>query len=372
MKRRIDDVVSAANPVADGGLARLGLADFELDLRVAVAGEPRLRSMGSTPSRRRSRRPLLAVVALALLLGFVVLFETRDLGSPDPTVTYSEAAVAVAEANPRLLVGAPGWKVVDAGDFSVGEGEMEFSKDGHRLDLYWYPAYSYPGYVRDRRQVSPPLHWRLLGRSASTFDYGRGEYETLLAPRGQAFVAVRGRFRSLDAYRALIGTLHPVPVDTWLAAMPPRVVRPATRSAVVDRMLRGVPVPDGFDRSALQEGSVVTDHYALTVEVADEVSCAWVEQWLSAQASGDPEGAAAAVAGMSAVARSPLVERMDALQPGGWSENIRSAARELRSGRLNRGAAGSSVNPDGSGYEVGPAWAVKLQCEDRYWRRPLR
>jgi hypothetical protein len=54
----------------------------------------------------------------------------------------------------------------------------------------------------------------------------------------------------------------------------------------------------------------------------------------------------------------------------GWGANIREAARGIASDDLNFGPAGTVVNPDGRGYELGPAWSVALHCRPR-WQRPL-
>lgn len=67
----------------------------------------------------------------------------------------------------------------------------------------------------------------------------------------------------------------------------------------------------------------------------------------------------------------PLLRQMEREVEGGWAQNIWNAAAELEGGHLDQGPAGESVNPDGSGYSLGPAWAVELQCGARIRRTPF-
>lgn len=338
----------------------------------AVGLEPR--------APRRRTRPLLLTGGLALAIAAALLFTGAFAGGGSHP-PYAEAAVAVAEANPRLLVTAPGWRVTDAGEFEPRQGETTFSVGRRTLSLNWYPARLYRQMLRDRSHVSPPQRSRLLGRTATTVDYGRGEYATMLAPIGPVFVEVRGRLGGRAAYETVVHSLRPVDIETWLAAMPAGVVTPAGRAAVVARMLRGIPYPPGFDPSGLESKTAVLDHYALGVKVADAVACGWVESWLAARRAGDAAAAQAAVEAMASSHHWPLLLRMERAAKrssppdlrsspaaSGWSQNIWHAAGELSQGRLNQGPSGALVRPDGSGYTLGPVWAMELQCTARIRR----
>jgi hypothetical protein len=263
--------------------------------------------------------------------------------------------------------------VTRAGEFETDQGEVNFADGTHTFDVHWYPAPAYEGYLQDRAEVSPPEHSELLGLAATTVRYQPGEYATMLAPEGPVFVEVRGNLGSREAYDEILSSLRRVDVDTWLAAMPPSVVRPEARAAEVDRLLRGVQLPHGFDVSSLTNSDRVADDYQLAVEVANAVSCGWVEAWLAARQTGDRGAAREAVAAMSAARHWPLMDELRAVhEGGGWSMNIESIIRQLEAGQLHEGPAGASINPDGSGYELGPAWAVTIECSSHYWRRPLR
>jgi len=336
---------------------------------IAVADSPVPRPRVGFPSRRRKVSLALGGgLACAAAIAALVLIGGGSVGGGGGPA-FAAAAIEVAEANPRLLVTRPGWNVTDAGEFEAGAGEVSFGDGAHRFDVHWYPARFYRGYLRDRAFVSKPQVSTLFGRRATTVRYDEGEYATMLAPQGSVFVEVRGRLDDRAEYEAILRSLRPVDVDTWLAAMPPSVVRPNVREVVVERMLRGVPLPPGFDRDALASEQSVLNHYQLTVKVAGAVSCGWVESWLAATKLGDRLRAREAVDAMATwkswpMMRTPAVER-------GWASNVRNASHELASGHLRRGPAGAVVRPDGTGYELGPSWAAALNCTSRYWRRPL-
>jgi hypothetical protein len=340
-----------------------------------TAGEYAIRA-GSTPWRVLRRRGVAlglgaGLACLAVIVALLLFGGDSVGGGGEPA--FAEAAIEVAEANPRLLVTQPGWKVTDAGEFEAGEGEVTFGDGDHRLDIHWYPARYYRRYLRDRALVSTPETSRLLGHTATTIDYGLSqggaEFATMLSPQGPVFVEVRGALDDQAEYEAILHSLRPVAVDTWLAAMPRSVVGPDHRAAVVGRMLRGVPLPPGFDLAALEGEGSVLNHYQLAVKVAGEVSCGWVETWLAATKAGDGERAEEAVDAMATSHGWPMMPTL--IKGGGWSGNVRNAAHAIATGHVDRGAAGELVNPDGSGYKLGPAWAVGLNCTSRYWRRPL-
>ena len=110
------------------------------------------------PSKRASRRRLAlrsAVVATLGAAGIVALFLGGNGGlGPGSAPQFAEAAIRVAEANPRLLVEAPGWSVANAYAFSKNSGDLRFSNGEDTLDLTWYPARFYQGYLDDRAHVS--------------------------------------------------------------------------------------------------------------------------------------------------------------------------------------------------------------------------
>jgi hypothetical protein len=333
---------------------------------------------GATPARRglrARRRPLTALAGFsaASVAAAVMLLSGSPGGGGEPA--FAAAAIRVAEANPRLLVTEPGWSVIDAGEFEPNEGGIIFSDGEHELSVQWSPARLYEHYLRDRADVSTPETSRLLGRTATTVHYGGADYATMLSPTptGSVFLEVRGGIagtkgglESRTEYETLLHSLNPVDVDTWLEAMPPNVVRPQDRGAAVERLLRGVPLPPGFDAAVLQGEGLVSDQYQLATTIGNAVACGWVESWLAATRSGDAAGAQEAIDAMVSSRDWQLMKTL-----GGYPTNISFVARELEHGHLNQGIAMKVVNEDRTGYQLGPAWATALDCKSDIWRRPL-
>jgi hypothetical protein len=327
-----------------------------------------------------------AVVAALILLGGG---SVKDGGHP----AFAGAAVEVAEANPRLLVTAPGWSIVHARSFEVDRGELIYSDGEHRpygpggrqLDLDWYPARFYRGMLRDSRHastpsghVSPPVTSTLLGQRATTFRYAKfhPNYTTILSPQGNVFIAVSGTLGSKQEYEAVLHSLRPVGVDAWLAAMPAEVVRPAARPEAITQMLRGIPVPPDFDTSALQSESALTDRFMLGKSVTGAVACDWLQRWLFATRAGDGTAAQEAVDAMGTARHWPVLLQMvrergyrgNSLPPHGrgWPSEILTAAREIASGHLRRKPAVTTIHVHGlpAGYmtPAGAAPASVMGC----------
>ena len=378
--------MAAANPASAAELeAGIGQADLDRALARSVAlgrvpsqpvpagdraalrpgGDRRRGAVGRGGGRERRRRATLglglaAVAAVAAL--FVIGGWPGGAGGGRPE--FAAAAIRVAEENPRLLVTAPGWKIVRADEFEPDSGELTFSDGGRRLDVHWYPARQYGQYLRDRASVSTPEHGVLLGQRTTTVDYGRGEYATMLSPQGSVFIEVRGLLGGRSAYDEILHSLRPVDVETWLGAMPPSTVRPEARSEAVDQMLRGIPLPPGFDAAALQGEDSISDQSSLAVKVGNAVACGWVESWIAARAAGDQAAAEQAVEAMAGSADWPIVRTAEVP----WFSNYTMVAKQLRAGRLDRGAAGYVAQTNGRTFAIGPAWKLTLGCEGTYRR----
>jgi hypothetical protein len=313
-----------------------------------------------------------AVVAALILLSGGSVNSVRDGAHP----TFAAAAVKVAEANPRLLVTAPGWSIAHARSFEVDRGELIYKESEHRLygpggrqlNLTWYPARFYRDRLREDGHacchVSRPVTSTLLGQRATTFAYAgqHPNYATILSPQGNVFIEVNGSLGGKREYEAVLHSLRPVGVDAWLAAMPPEVLRPAARSAAIAQMLRGIPVPPAFDTSALQSESALTDRFMLGKSVTGAVSCDWLQRWLSATRAGDGAAAQEAVDAMGTARHWPVLLQMvrergyrgNALPPHGqgWPSEILTAAREIAHGHLRRSPAITTIYVHGhpAGY----------------------
>ena len=321
---------------------------------------------GILPRPGRAALGLSAGLASVAVLAALVLFAGGSVGGGSQPA-FAAAAIEVAEANPRLLVTAPGWKVIRADEFEADAGELSFSDGAHELQVTWYPAREYGSYLRDRAQVSTPVKATLLGHSATTVHYEDGaDFATMLSPQGAVFVEIRGKLASKDEYETVLHSLRAVDVDTWLGAMPASVVRPESRAAVVEGMLQGVPIPPGFDVTALENESSVLDRYQLGAKVTGAVSCDWLERWAAAADAGDAARAQASVNAMATSPDWPVLRQM--ADEGGWSSTVWMFARQIAQGRLDRGVSAYSVEEDGSKVAYGPAYATALNCPAQYQR----
>ncbi|HEV2727533.1 MAG TPA: hypothetical protein VGV34_04515 [Solirubrobacterales bacterium] len=368
-RKKIDPLVAmaAANPISTAALAvELEEGDLERARERAVALEPT--SSPPAPASGRvatGRRVALGLAfAAAATLGALLAFGGLLGGAGGVRPEFAAAAIRVAEANPRLLVTAPGWEIVRADEFEPDSGELLFSDGSRRFEIHWYPARLYEAYLDDRADVSAPEPGTLLGRGATTVEYSRDEFATMLAPQGDVFIETRGRLGSRDGYEEILHSLRPVDVETWLAAMPPTTVRPEARSKAVEEMLRGIPLPPGFSAAMLRGGDSISDEGSLAVKVGNAVACGWVESWIAARASGDEAAARRAVEAMASSADWPIVR--ETRVP--WFSNYRIVTRQMREGRLDRGYAGYEVRADGRTFGFGPAWKLALGCEGTYRR----
>jgi hypothetical protein len=314
MTETLDRLLHDASPITDDEVRALPLDQLEEELCLAIVA---LGPASRPDFRRRPLRwrfPALAAAAAAVAAVLLVSLTAggEKLGTSADRA-WAASAVRVANAVPRLLVGEPGWTVTRADQFTVDEGEMTF-RDGTRgVDLHWHSGAS-EDWLSDRRSEEelPPVS--VLGTTARLFRY-RGAHDdfTALWRSGGYTMELRTSNPprlSLEEYRRVLGSLHAVGVDDWLAAMPPSVVLPAETDRVIDAMLAGIPLPDGFDKRELERHAVVRDRYQLGAGVTGAVACGWIEQWVTAQRTGDAAASAAAVEAMQSSRHWPILREM--------------------------------------------------------------
>ncbi len=409
---RIDvfEAMRAENPAqADEVAATLSEARLEDELEWVLAaaeagtrgnledGAPGAAQTATRPARRRgARRRALAIGLAAAAAAFVaaIVLVANDpanrgsVGGGQVAVgdgpLYTEAAMHVAEVNPRLLVTAPGWKVVRTESFEANSGHVIFG-DGHQhLAIDWNPAALYPTFRRDilergERQVArhlnssahieagKPVPSTLLGQAATTHLGPGGGSVTVLAPQGQVFIEVRAKLSSRAEYRSVLHSLRAVSVDRWLGAMPASVVKPTERSTVVAEILRGVPYPSTFHPAAIEREESLLDRYGLGIKVTGEVACDWLGQWVDATATGDGAAAEEAVEAMRTSHHWPILREL--AKRGAYPSMIRKYADELAGAHLDQRPSGYLTETDGTKYAIGPAYATALGCKSQYKRR---
>lgn len=312
-----------ANPVHERQFNRRGL-DAALDeLRVAVIATPSEAPLAAHPPARLrgawSRRAAIGLLCLGAAAALIL--SGLDSGVHNEQPAYAAETIRMAEANPRLLVTAEGWSVVRADELSLDEGEMVFSDGEHELEIFWRAAGDYEDFFADRAAGAEQAQIEVLGQSATMFTWGEtGTIDTLLPPRDRNFVEVRGDIGSREDYLELLGSIEPVGVEEWLAALPPTAVLPGERTATIQQMLEGIPLPPGFDERELDAQGVSADRNQLGSAVTGAVTCRWLDLWADARASGDANQARRAREALGTATRWPILLEMD--PTSGWPESI--------------------------------------------------
>jgi hypothetical protein len=338
------------------------------------------------PRRQRSRRAwLVAGVGLATAVALVVIGLPRASSPTKPSPEYAAAAVKVAEANPRLLITAPGWSIKHAYGFEIDSGSMVFGNGSHHLTLDWYPARFYRSYLSDRREVGTLVHSTILGHRTTTVRYPSrstepgADEDTLFSPWGGVVVELRGIVASEGAYQKILSSLRRVDVGSWLGAMPPEVVQPNALDATVKQMLRGIPLPLNFDLSTLPNPTLISDRYRLGTAVTGAVTCGWLEAWVAAARNHDLAAAQRAARGLGGARNWPVLlamarekgwtgDRLPA-EGNGWASTIPEVAQEIERGHLSQGGGIYMATGNGRYIEEGPGWSTRLGCKARYRRR---
>jgi hypothetical protein len=315
---RIDALVASADPLGAARLDAPALESAGAELRQAIARTPH-DAPAPLPRRPRWAGSRLAVrTAVVAVLGAAAIAVAASVGvdrlGGGTQPAWAAELVRVAEASPRILVGAEGWALVRADEFTEGEGEITFARGADRADLRWNPDDDHRRLVEDRR-ASADLDTTapVLGGTAVVIRYTDSNAYVAMWRQGGSSLEFRDDATTLEDFTALLASLRVASVDEWLGAMPESVVRPDARAAAVQEMLAGIPIPPGFDLAGLRAGDgLVRDRYQLGARVSGAVACAWIGRWVAARESGDAAGAEAAVAAMATAREWPVLLAMKA------------------------------------------------------------
>lgn len=318
--RELDRLIARVNPYGDRTVADLPTGGAEADLLEELMDSPTLTPIGEParpPRRIRRRLVLVAVAAVTALIALGGVVVPRLGGPAAPAPAYAAELVAVAEANDRVLI--DGWKVDRVIEFSTTYGEMFFRKGKKEVSLNWYLAKDYQMYLRDRGYVSKPEKVEVLGRTGSMFHYSTAEKAAMLPPKGPTFLEIRANLGSEKEFRAMLGKLRAVDVNTWLAALPDATVTPDEKAAMIKKMLTDIPLPEGFDTRTLKTGTT-TERVYVGVDVAGGVTCAWIDRWAAAKSAGDREGVREAITALRSTRSWNILKELNS--QGGFSEQV--------------------------------------------------
>jgi hypothetical protein len=360
----LGELERAVSPLRDRIKAR-AIAQGSTPTEPIPAGDRAALEAGSRGERGRFRGrrrwlPLgFASLTGAAVLAVVLIFSGSSLDSgPGANPGFADAAVKVAEANPRLLITAPGWGIEEARSFKPQRGQLELGDGTHQVHLAWGPAVDRSAslYGGDGRVVGT---WNetIAGRKAIVFHLHAGPtgsyFTTIFPAEGGVFVSLGGAFAKRGEWEALMASVRAVGVDEWLEAMPGEILRPEAFSAELARMLHGVPVPPGFEATAAIKPTELTNRFQAAKKLTQAVTCEWVRRWAGARKEGDAAGAREAVEAMSGARDWPVLLRMvrekgyqgDSLPAPGyaWPTSIITIGRQMAAGRLERERAMADI-----------------------------
>jgi hypothetical protein len=384
----IDAALAVANPLTDQAAATLPLRAAEIELVEAIVATP----VSRRPPRGRSRllqgrriALLAAVTAAVAAILAAVPFGGHD-GGPSPA--FAAPLVRFANASPLVLLQLPGWHVVYADEEAAGNGEMHFvqgpaNDDGTPLGASYRDQSSLAGRVAS-------LDWTPANPTGRPYTGGRGlvtglgvtvhrvvfeggtrqafDISALFLYHGRE-VRFRATVTDMAMFRTELRALHGVNTTRWLRAMPPSVVKTADSSETIRQMLKGVPLPPGFDAARIRGARLIHDYYQLGTAVTGTIACMWIADWNRGREAGHPTAIRRAITAMATASHWPVLR--DMARHGAWPQVLTSYAKAMATGRvqLDRGTPDLPLTrAANSGLGCGYEWGVPLAAG----RRPQR
>jgi len=281
----------------------------------------RARPVERRTAQLRARGLLATAVLVSLLLG--VAWLGQSTGSQSPAVEGPETTIAATTPSttaapttsilaslepgvfPLVFLDTAGWTIsyidhIDgvASDGEFADSDMQFVNGSDEAELRMASGShaNTDALVADRIAVGERIEdesvWDtdayVIRRGGSTFvaiwESNSVVYEFVVHDTDE------------PTFRELLGSVTRLPEDEWLAMLPDTMV--TDRAATVSEYLDDIPVPDGLDITSLQDGPV--EHwYPVGAEVVGAVTCAWIDKWVHARASGDEQGVDQAVDAMA-------------------------------------------------------------------------
>jgi hypothetical protein len=302
------------------------------------------------PGRAPRRRPVAALVAAVIVaLVIVAIAVLRHEGAappaaPPPSQPAPTAPPTAPPTTPTLSAKArllldDSWTVIRADEQEPGYTEMTFQRavDGRIIRLTWRhgPIEQWRG---DEALVDLDTTVSVLGSSAQVLHIPdliaqdanppsatvapdtRVAQFRILAAVGADVLDITVLGSDLADLQTLMDAWRVVDDDTWMAALPRSVVQPDERERATRDALVGVPTPPGFIAPTNGPDSRVRDHYQFSAEVTRAVACAWLDQWFTAQTTGDTAVATAAAEALDTSRQWPILLEMAPL--GGWSSAV--------------------------------------------------
>lgn len=378
MKTRGPEMALAgADPVDLDRLDRLDLEAMEAEL-LADLDDQQPAFPGSealVPRRRHPRGLVLALGGATVAVLAAIIVVLAGGGGNHPSRAYGAELVRFAESTPLLLLEGPGWRVQNANEFKSRagiEGSMEFVtgkpipygsekisgnvKSGERVsglppaavrqrkvELSWRHE-SFNTALANRHAWPHPhgQHWVRLPVLDTTADVdthaeifvnqgGPGDREMVaLWPEDGYLLELRAAVPNQAAFEERLDWLTKVDSQTWLDAMPAKVVKAADHEAAVRDILKGIPVPSTFRPSRVPDEGLTTARYQVGAQVTSTVSCLWFLQWAEARRTGNRGAELEAEQAMATSKHWRILHEM--AKDGAYPETIWELAKEMPSG----------------------------------------
>jgi hypothetical protein len=290
--------------------------------------------------RRRRLTLALGGAVAAIVVALILVLGGGDSGRPAPA--YGAEQIAFAESTPLLLLDGPGWRVQEVNEYKTregNEGQMEFVtgkavpwgsiRSTGNVEEGQYQEGLQPASMRQRLVH---LDWRELSQESlaaaithqrdrihphgrdfvhlpvtettATVDTraeifvnqgGPGDREMVaLWSEGGYLLSMTAAVPNLAAMEERLAWVTRVDSQTWLEAMPAKVIKAADIKATERKMLEGIPLPSTFSLSRIPEEGLTTSHDQVAGKVTNAVACLWFRQWGEAVRSGDAAARAAA------------------------------------------------------------------------------
>jgi hypothetical protein len=380
--RELDRKLNEANPYPAEVLAALELDAAEAELGEEIVARPASAGDGLLPARgvvrpgrsRRARRVAALASGLAVVVGAILLLLSGGGAHEGPTRAYGAELVRFAESSPLLLLEGPGWRVQNAHEERRREGvegSMEFVTGPpipyesirisgtnraqrasgllpapvrqRRVELWWRHGSLADAIALQRRNPHPHgqrwVELPVLDTTAAV-DTRAEFYVNLGGPGDRRMIALwseggyvlqlTAAVPDLAAFEERLGWLTKVDTQTWLEAMPAKVVKAADHDAVVREVLDGIPVPDTFNPARVPDEGLTTSRYQVGAQVTSTVSCLWFLQWAEARRTGNGAAELEAEKAMATSRRWPILHEM--AEDGADPETIWELASDMPSG----------------------------------------
>ena len=331
----IDSALAAANPLPEREALRLPLERAEMELIEEIVAIPVSAHRREQPGRVLRRRRALArhrrvALALAVVGAIAAAIAVLPIGGSGDGATpaFGAALVRFANSSPLALLKLPHWHVVYADEEADGFDEMHFvrgpanrdgtprgaspmreaSLKGRVASLSWQPLTSIEQkQIRAGHQTAQTG----LGVTARRFvleskSHGWLDISAFFSYQGR-YLTFRATVTDMAMFRNELRALTPVDTTTWLRAMPRSVVKSADSGEAVRVMLKGIPLPPGFDAAHIRGVRLVHDRYQLGAAVTGTVACMWIADWSHARASHNTAMVKRSIAAMATAPHWPIL-----------------------------------------------------------------